>query len=260
MTAVRTVLLLGVVAALLAGCASAPPASEAGPESPTAPETTVTVYAAASLQRAFDEIAAEFTADNSDVAIAPIVYDGSSTLATQILEGAPAGVFASADEKNMQTVVDGLNLEPSTLFATNTLVIVVPADNPAGVTGIVDLADVSTVLCAPEVPCGAASIRLLEAAGVSVTAASLEQNVTAVLTKVALGEADAGVVYRTDISREPAVTAVDAEGADQIVNRYPITVLPEAEDDDAAQRFVDFVLGDRGQQILQSFGFGSPSE
>jgi molybdate transport system substrate-binding protein len=144
------------------------------------------------------------------------------------------------------------------LFASNTLVIAVPAGNPGGVETLADLADVTTVLCAPEVPCGAASEKLLTAAGVTVEAASIEQNVTAVLTKVAASEADAGLVYATDVIGRDDVEVIVPDGADGVVNHYPIAALSDAPNPDAADAFVAFVLSDAGQEILADFGFGAP--
>ncbi len=256
----RSVLgVLAVAALALSGCASqgAEPATEA--PSTGAPEEGISgdlaVYAAASLSGAFDEIAAAFTDQNPDVTVSPI-YDGSSTLVTQLLEGAPGDVFASADEANMEKLDDAA-LDPA-LFASNTLVIAVPAGNPGGVETLADLAEVTTVLCAPEVPCGAASATLLSNAGVSVAPASLEQNVTAVLTKVAAGEADAGLVYATDVIGRDDVEVIVPEGADEVVNRYPIAALAEAANPEAAEAFVAFVLSDEGQGILADVGFGAP--
>lgn len=255
--------LSAALALALAGCAggTGTPASDtatgASSTSPTgaALEGELSVYAAASLSGAFDDIAAAFTAENPEVSVSPI-YDGSSTLVTQILEGAPADVFASADEKNMAKA-SAVAIDP-TLFGTNTLVIAVPAGNPGGVTGLADLAGVTTVLCAPEVPCGAASATLLANAGVTVTAASLEQNVTAVLTKVAAGEADAGLVYATDVIGRDDVETIVPEGAADVVNRYPIAALTSAPNPEAAAAFVAFVLSDSGRAILERYGFGAP--
>jgi molybdate transport system substrate-binding protein len=215
----------------------------------------LTVYAAASLSGAFDEIGDAFEQENPEVRFTG-VYDGSSTLVTQLLEGAPADVFASADEANMRKLEDAA-VDP-TLFASNTLVIAVPAGNPGGVETLDDLADVTTVLCAPEVPCGAASATLLSNAGVTVEAASLEQNVTAVLTKVAASEADAGLVYATDVIGRDDVEAIVPDGADEVVNHYPIAALSEASNSAGAEEFVDFVLSDEGQRILADHGFGAP--
>jgi molybdate transport system substrate-binding protein len=253
---------------VLAGCASgAGDGGDAGPrETPTptaaGPELTgqLTVYAAASLKSAFDELGAQFEALHPSLEVMPVVYDGSSTLATQLIEGAPADVFASADEKNMQKVVDaGLATEPQ-LFASNTLVLVLPTGNPGEVEDLSDLADdsVSVVLCAPEVPCGAASQTLLSGAGLVVTPVSLEQNVTAVLTKVAAGEADAGLVYVTDVQGRTDVESIVPEGAADVVNRYPIVALSESANPDAAHAFADFVLGEEGQEVLAGLGFGKP--
>ncbi len=248
----RTAALLAAAVAALAGCAAqpAPPAASGDGLS-----GTVEVYAAASLQRSFDEIARAFEADHPGVTVSP-VYDGSSTLATQIAEGAPADVFASADEKNMAKVVDQAP-EPQ-VFAGNTLVIAVPTGNPAGVETLADLSRVTTVLCAPEVPCGAASRTLLSNAGVAVTPASSEQNVTAVLTKVAAGEADAGLVYATDVVGRDDVEAIVPAGADAVVNRYPIASLTDAPNPPAAAAFVEFVFSDAGQRILADAGFRAP--
>ncbi|KQR23276.1 molybdate ABC transporter substrate-binding protein [Microbacterium sp. Leaf151] len=257
---VRLLALLGA-AAFLAGCASAStPAAPAPAASGSAASSgelsgTVEVYAAASLQRSFDEIATAFEQEHPGVTVSA-VYDGSSTLATQIGEGAPADVFASADEKNMAKVT--AQAPDPQVFAGNTLVIAVPKGNPGGVRTLADLARVTTVLCAPEVPCGAASATLLSNAGVSVSAASSEQNVTAVLTKVAASEADAGLVYATDVVGRDDVEAIVPEGADAVVNRYPIAALAEAQNPDAASAFVTFVLSDEGQQILADAGFRAP--
>lgn len=233
-----------------------------GPSESVGPELTgeLTIFAAASLGTAFDELATQFEAQHPSLEVLPISYDGSSTLATQLIEGAPADVFASADEKNMQKVVDaGLASDPE-LFASNTLVIAVPAGNPGGVESIEDLGDdsLTVVLCAPEVPCGSASETLLADNGVTVTPASLEQNVTAVLTKVAASEADAGLVYATDVLGDDDVEPIDAAGADAVVNHYPIVALTEAGNPDAAEAFVAFVLSDAGRAVLDELGFGAP--
>ncbi|MDJ1114925.1 molybdate ABC transporter substrate-binding protein [Microbacterium dauci] len=248
----RCTALIGTALLFLTGCTSSPAPAESGD---TALTGSLSVYAAASLTASFDELAEAFTAQHPDVQVSP-VYDGSSTLATQILEGAPADVFASADQANMMKAAEATG-DPA-VFATNTLVIAVPAGNPAGVASLEDLADVVTVLCAPEVPCGAASASLLDAAGVTVDAASLEQNVTAVLTKVAAGEADAGLVYVTDVAGRDDVESIVPEGADEVVNRYEIAEVTDAANPEAATAFVDFVLSPEGQAILEGYGFGAP--
>ncbi len=245
----RLLVLLTAVAVLGAGCAGTEPATDG------ALSGTVQAYAAASLQRPFDEIARAFEAENPGVSVQP-VYDGSRTLATQIDAGAPADVFAAADERTMSEV--GAAAPAPRIFAENTLVIVVPAGNPARVATLADLARVTTVLCAAEVPCGAASTTLLSSAGVTVSPASIEQNVTAVLTKVAAGEADAGLVYATDVVGRDDVEAIVPEGAEAVVNRYPIAALAGAPNPVAAAAFVDFVLSPSGQAILAAAGFRAP--
>lgn len=259
--------LLAAAALALVGCGAGGAATDAAPAA-TAPASAsadalsgeLTVFAAASLKAAFTQLAEAFEAAHPGVSIRPISYDGSSTLATQLVEGAAADVFASADQKNMQKVVDaGLAAAPQP-FATNVLTLVVPKGNPGGVTGLADLAtpDLSVVLCAAEVPCGAASATLLADAGVTASVDSYEQNVTAVLTKVASGEADAGLVYVTDAKTTTDVQTVTTAGADAVVNTYPIVALDGAANPAAAEAFVAFVLSDEGRAVLAGLGFGQP--
>ena len=264
-TAVRLVALAVASALLLSGCGSIRDEDPNTPRTSAAsvgPELTgeLTVYAAASLKNAFDELATTFEERHPSLEVLPIVYDGSSTLATQLIEGAPVDVFASADEANMQKVVDANLATGPALFATNTLVIAMPQGNPGEVEDLSDLGDdsVTVVLCAPEVPCGAASQMLLANTGVIVTPSSLEQNVTAVLTKVAAGEADAGLVYATDVRGRDDVDSVVPEGAADVVNEYPIVALAGAPHPEAAVAFAEFVLSPAGQQVLAELGFGSP--
>ena len=244
----------------LAGCAGTTDRGPGEPGPADAVTGEVAVSAAASLKAAFDESVQEFTAAHPGVRVTAS-YDGSSTLATQIIGGARADVFASADQRNMDRVIaPGLASDP-VVFARNTLVIVVPKGNPAGIRTLADLArsGVKTVLCAPAVPCGSASQTLLDHAGVAVTPVSEEQNVTAVLTKIAGDEADAGLVYKTDAATAAdRVDAIVPEGAGKVVNAYPIVVLKDAPNRAAAQAFVDFVTGPEGQRILASFGFDAP--
>jgi len=239
------ILLAGTAASLLlSGCTSNKPADQ----------QTITVSAAASLHDAFEQISEEFQNEHPEIKIAGINYDGSSTLATQIVEGADVDVFASADERTMAEVTEaGFGHEP-VIFASNTLVIAVPKDNPANIGSLSDLSGASTVLCASQVPCGHASQQLLDNAGLKIKPVSEEQNVTAVVQKIAAGEADAGLVYASDVQDEPELAAIVPEGAEDVVNSYPIATL---DDDPAAQEFLDFVVGERGQQILTENGFGA---
>ncbi len=207
MKRISTVLATAVVALSLAGCAGAggeAPASEPATATTPALEGSITVFAAASLKATFTELADEFEAANPGVTV-ELNFAGSSDLVTQITEGAPADVFASADEKNMAKLTDaGLaDADAPVDFATNVLEIAVPPGNPAGIETFADLADpdVKTVVCAPEVPCGAATVEVEEATGVTLAPVSEESSVTDVLGKVTSGEADAGLVYVTDVIR-----------------------------------------------------------
>jgi len=247
---VRRLALLPVLVLGLAACAAPVPS----PDLPPVDREPVHVFAAASLAEAFDILAVEFEAWNPVDIVLNV--GGSSTLAAQIVAGAPADVFAAANLEAMATVVDaGLATDP-VVFATNTLELVVPAGNPGGVTGVGDLADpdLVVVLCAAEVPCGAASQRVLDLAGVQPSADSYEQDVTAVLTKVALGEADAGLVYVTDVrTAGDAVEGIAVPEAAQVVNEYPIAAIG---DSPAAAEFVAWVLS--SSSMFEGRGFGAP--
>ena len=222
---------------------------------------TVVVFAAASLQKTFDELTATFEKAHPGVDV-QVSYDGSSTLVTQLTQGAVADVFASADEKNMTKVTDaGLLAGSPTIFAKNTLQIAVKPGNPKGITDLASLAGsgVATVVCAPEVPCGSAAQTALKAAGVTLDPASEEQKVTDVVTKVAEGDADAGLVYKTDVSGSAGkVEGIDFAEAAEAVNSYPIGVLKDAPNPTAAAAFVDVVTGAEGQKVLAAAGFGAP--
>lgn len=221
----------------------------------------ITVFAAASLTDAFTEVGAAFTAANPD-ATANFSFDASSALVTQITEGAPADVFASADTTNMDKLVEaGLQgAEPQT-FATNLLTIIVAPDNPLGITGVADLQnpDIITVVCAAEVPCGRYANEIFAAAGVTVSPASLEQNVRGVVTKVTAGEADAGIVYVTDvIAVGDQASMIEIPDDINVVAEYPIATVAESSNAEIGQAFIDFVLGDEGQAILGEYGFSAP--
>jgi molybdate transport system substrate-binding protein len=222
---------------------------------------TLTVYAASSLTSSFDQLADTFQADHDGVTVR-FNYAGSSDLVAQIQEGAPADVFASADQANMDKLSDAdLTGSDPVPFASNTLEIVVPADNPAGITSMKDLEKpgVDVVVCAPEVPCGAAATRLAEAAQVKLTPVSEEQKVTDVLAKVESGEADAGLVYVTDVQGAgDAVLGIPVPQASAAVNVYPIATVAGSDHQRLAQEFVDLVLSTQGQQVLQDAGFAPP--
>lgn len=257
MSAARAVLALSGTL-LLAGCQGA--ASEAAP-SPDADDRltgTVTVFAAASLTESFEAIAEAFEGEHPGVEIVA-QYGGSGALATQLLEAAPADVFATANETTMQLAADVVGVP--TVFATNTLVIAVPAGNPAGVDGLADLADpgLRIALCDVVVPCGSAALAVLEAQGVVARPDTLEEDVTAVTTKVSLGEVDAALVYLTDArAAGEAVETIEVPGAEKIVNRYSIAVVEATPNPDAAEAFIDWVLSARGREVLSAAGFGTP--
>ncbi|WP_062464291.1 molybdate ABC transporter substrate-binding protein [Demequina soli] len=236
-----------------AGCTAS---SADGAASPSTEQ--LTVFAAASLTDVLDAIDARFEAEHPGVTVVA-AFAGSSDLASQIREGAPADVFLSADEAQMDTIADTLDGDP-VLFATNTLTIAVPEGNPADVTGLADLADPSvvSVVCAPQVPCGAAAERLAALDGVTLAPASEEQNVTDVLGKVAAGQADAGLVYVTDVARASGIEAVPIDGADRVANRYPAAALADAADPDLAAAYVAFLAGDEARGILADAGFAAP--
>ena len=210
------------------------------------------MFAAASLTDAFKAEAAAFHGGRVQ-----LNFGGSSTLAAQITQGAPADVFASADQASMQRVVDAGDATARAVFATNRLQLVVGPGNPKGIHSLADLArpGLVIVLCAPAVPCGAYAAQALGKAGVTVHPASQEQDVKAVLTKVELGEADAGIVYETDVrAAGRAAAGIDIPAGENVIADYPIALLKGASR--AAAEFVDFVRSPDGQRILAGFGFG----
>ena len=243
-------------AATASSAASTSAASTAAPVS-----GDITVFAAASLTDAFNEIGSAFTAANPDAKVT-FSFDASSALVQQISQGAPADVFASADTSNMDKLTTaGLNGSAPVVFATNLLAIIVPKGNPAGITGVADLAkpDVKVVVCAPEVPCGKYATQVFDAAKITVTPVSQEQNVKGVVTKVTSGEADAGIVYITDVmAAGDKAEAVTIPNDINVVAKYPIASVKASTHADVDQAFIDFVLGPDGQQILAKFGFMAP--
>lgn len=229
----------------------------AGCGSDAAEPQVLHVYAASSLKMTFEELAAEFEAAHDGVEV-EFNFAGSSDLVAQILQGAPADVFAAADEKNMAKLGDEAP-EPKP-FATNTLAIAVPRDNPAEVAELADLASpgLQLVVCSPEVPCGAVAAMVESNAGVDWKPVSEEQSVTDVLGKVSSGEADAGLVYVTDVAANDEVRSVAIPEAVNAVTTYPIASLDGADEPDLAQAWVDLVTSEAGQQVLADAGFGRP--
>ncbi len=244
-----------VVLAVLSGCGSDDSSD------PTPGSVTLTVYAASSLTGVFTELGQRFEAEHDGVTVA-FSFGGSSDLVSQIQEGAPADVFASADIKNMDKLVAaGLQGQEPVDFASNTLEIVTPPDNPAEVTRFADLAGngINLVICAPEVPCGAAAQKVAEAAGVTLAPVSEEQSVKDVLAKVSSGEADAGLVYVTDVKAAgDAVNGVTFAESASAVNVYPIATVKDSKNAELAEEFVDLVLSDAGQAVLSDAAFAKP--
>lgn len=253
--------------ATLAACASGAPApagttGDTAPGTPPATSATPTatgelvVLAAASLQQVFTEMGDVVMAENPGLTIT-FSFGGSSTLVQQVLSGAPADVLATA---NTSTMADTAEVtEDPAVFTHNSLEIVVPQGNPAGVTGLVDLTrpELTIALCAVEVPCGAAAATAFEVAGLTPSADTYEKDVTATLTKAVLGEVDAAIVYTTDvISAGDAVEGIPFPEAAKALNDYPIAVLRDAPNPAAAAVFMQFVLSERGQKILADAGFG----
>jgi molybdate transport system substrate-binding protein len=246
---------LAVAALVLAGCGGG---DDSGGGPGAAAPGEIKVFAAASLTAAFTEIGQRYTAANGGAKVT-FNFAGSQALATQIQQGAPADVFASADLTNMDKVKD-LTGTPRN-FASNLLQIVVEKGNPRNVQGLDDLAnpDLKVVLAAPEVPAGKYAAEILGKAGVTVKAVSEEDNVKAVVTKVSLGEADAGIVYVTDVTAGgDKVEGVAIPEDQNVLATYPIATVKASKAQDQAQAFVDLVLEAEGQQVLEGHGFLPP--
>lgn len=242
------------VAAMTTGCSLSESDSNTG-------DSGVTVFAAASLKSTFTELGAQFEEDNPGTKVS-FNFAGSSDLVSQLSQGAPADVFASADTANMAKAVEaGLVSGEPVDFAANTLVIVTPPGNPRGIASFADLArsDSQVVVCAPQVPCGSATEKVERATGVTLTPVSEESAVTDVLGKITSGQADAGLVYVTDASGAgDKVTVVPFPESSSAINTYPIAVLRGAADSTAAAKFVGLVTGPRGREVLSAAGFAAP--
>ena len=260
---------LAVVGAvcLLAGCASPSTGSGGATWSGNTPsetpvgDQTLSVFAAASLKGTFTELASEFERSHPGVTVS-LTFAGSADLVSQVTEGAPADVVAFADEKNMAKLTDAKLIRGTPqLFASNTLEIAVPRGNPAAITSFQDLTkpDAKVVICAAQVPCGSATAKIEQATGITLTPVSEESAVTDVLGKVSSGEADAGLVYVTDVEAAgdaiEGITFPEAAGA---VNKYPVGVTTAAAQPELAAEFATLITGADGQKILASAGFAKP--
>ena len=246
------VFLVAVVAALLTACGSG------GGPSTTSLSGTASVFAAASLTDSFKALGTSFQTAHPGTTL-QLNFAGSPTLVTQIEQGASADVFASADTTNMDKLkADGFTGGTSQVFAHNKLEIVVAAGNPKGITGLADLAKpgVIYITAAPTVPAGKYALQILASAGVKITPKSLETDVKSVVSKIELGEADAGIVYVTDVKAAGSkVTGVPIPDAVNVIATYPIVAVKSAKNPNLANAFIAYVLSADGQATLQSFGF-----
>ena len=257
------VLLVPLMALALTGCGAS--SEDAGTETSAASgrelSGTLTVFAAASLTDVFTHLGDRLEQQNPHLDVR-FNFAGSSALATQITQGAPADVFASANEAQMKVVTDAaLQAEDPTIFTENVLEIAVPTGNPGHVTGLADFAnpDLSLAICAPDVPCGAAAQKVFQLAGVRAVPDTEEEDVKAALTKVQLGEVDAALVYATDVRAAGSdVEGIPFPEAERAVNEYPIAALKAAPNPEAAQAFLDLVQSDDGQTALTAAGFRKP--
>jgi molybdate transport system substrate-binding protein len=254
----RNRVVLAFAAVLLAACGSSSGNASTSPSL----SGTVSVFAAASLTAAFNALGTDFQGANSGVTM-KFNFAGTPTLVTQIEQGAPADVFASADTTNMDKLKgDGFTAGTPHVFARNKLEIVVARGNPKGITGLADLAKPGVIYIteAPTVPAGKYALQALKMAGVTVTPKSLETDVRSVVSKIELGEADAGIVYTTDVTAAGSkVTGVPIPDANNVIATYPIVAVKATTNAAVANAFVAYVLSATGQAKLQSFGFLSAS-
>ncbi len=241
---------IAVTALALGGCSS--------PGSDAEASGAVTVYAAASLNKTFTELGELYETQNPGSSVT-FNFAGSNSLLEQMVNGADADVFASADQATMdKAVAAGVISGDPTVFTGNVLTIVTPPGNPANITSFADLATpgLSLVVCAPQVPCGNATSKIAESTGTALTPASEESSVTDVLSKVTTGQADAGLVYVTDAgSAGDKVEVVDFPESAEVVNEYPIAEVANAKHPASAVRFIELVTSAEGQEILRDAGF-----
>ncbi|MEC8252377.1 MAG: molybdate ABC transporter substrate-binding protein [Planctomycetota bacterium] len=244
----RTAASVAGLVAILAGCA--------GDRRPA-----VRIFAAASLTAPFEQLAARFSATRPDLRV-ELHCAGTPQLVMQLRQGAPADVFASADQLQMRAVVDaGLTADEPRRFASNSLAIVTQPDNPKAIRSVEDLArpGVTCLLCAPQVPAGRYAREMMQRAGVAARSASDEPSVRAVVSKVELGVADAGVVYRSDaLAAAARVHDVPIPARLNVEATYPIVTVSTGVQPTGAHEFVAFVLSGEGRRILSEHGFSSP--
>ena len=257
----RILPIIGAAALALAACSgnTTPQADTTASSDDTqvpSRELVLNVYAAASLTETFEELESSYEAAYPDVDVR-FNFAGSQDLVAQLSEGADVDVLATANESTMKKAADAGQVDAQTLFASNSLTLITTPGNPAGVTGLDSSLDgVKLVVCAPEVPCGKLTKTLTEKLGVTLNPVSEEQAVTDVRGKVSSGQADAGIVYKTDALAEgDAVETVAIQGADEAVNKYPIALVSASTKKDLGQKWIDLVLSAEGQKILDDAGF-----
>lgn len=266
---------LGLVILLFLGLAACS-SQESGQDESGASGGRLTIFSAASLTEAFTELIETYKVEHPGVEII-LNFAGSQQLAQQLSQGAPADIFASANERQMEAAItaERVNAGSEQIFATNHLVIIYPADNPGNIENINDLAnpDLRLILAAPEVPVGQYARDFLDKAavdpaygpafiaGVEENIVSYEENVRAVLSKVVLGEADAGIVYESDLSAKSAASIGRLAIPDPLntIATYPIAPISNSSRPELAAEFIDFVLSPEGQAILAEFGFSPPT-
>jgi molybdate transport system substrate-binding protein len=245
-----------VPAVLLAACGSS--AGAASTPTASALSGSISVFAAASLTDSFKVLGTTFQAAHPGVSV-QFNFAGTPTLVTQIEQGAQADILASADTTNMNKLKgDGFTVGSPQVFAHNKLEIVVAPGNPTGITGLADLTKSGVIYIseAPTVPAGKYSLQALAKAGVSVTPKSLETDVKSVVGKIELGEADAGIVYTTDVKAAGSkVQGVAIPDADNVIATYPVAAVKGTKNSELANAFIAFVLASGGQSTLESFGF-----
>jgi len=245
------------VALVLAGGAVACGSSD---DVPSTKERTLTVLAASSLTGTFTDLGEQFEAAHPGVRV-KLVFDSSATLAQQAVERAPGDVLATADQQTMDQAETGGGIDGQPAqFATNVVMLAVPKDNPAKISTLADLdkAGVDYLTCVPTAPCGAAAETLLQQDHVERKPVSQEVDVKSVLTKVEAGEADAGLVYQTDVTgSDGKVTGVTVPGAAESPNTYWVATTTNAKDAELAADWVAFLTGTEGQAVLKAAGFGT---
>lgn len=242
------------------GTAPASSSDASGASTAPAGSTTITVLAAASLKESFDEIAANYQKAHPGTTV-KISYGGSSALAQQIVQGSPVDLFAAASTTTMETATTSGRMESPVTFATNSLEIAVPPSNPGKVTALSDLtkSSVKVALCQPAVPCGTAATKVLAKQKLTTKPVTLEADVKSVLTKVSLGEVDAGLVYVTDVEAAGSKVKGITIPADQnTTTKYPIAVVKDGPQAAAAKDFQAYVTSDAGEKVLASHGFARP--